>query len=104
MNKSNFLSSAEQIKEDLGHALCLAKWKQVQSFDALYKLYTTIKGHDPEIIAGLVAEDLVNQLDLPVTMMYDKESKFFKHHYRSNWHNQGVMVREIDVIRNQEGW
>jgi hypothetical protein len=25
-------------------------------------------------------------------------------HYRSNWHNQGVMVREIDIIRKQEGW
>jgi hypothetical protein len=32
------------------------------------------------------------------------ESAFFKQHYRSNWHNQGVMVREIDVIRTQEGW
>jgi hypothetical protein len=31
-------------------------------------------------------------------------SKFFKHHYRSNWHNQGLMVQEIDVIRQQEGW
>ena len=29
MSKSKFLSSAEQMKEDLGHALCLAKWKQV---------------------------------------------------------------------------
>ena len=28
-NKSKFLSSAEQMKEDLGPALCLAKWKQV---------------------------------------------------------------------------
>jgi hypothetical protein len=27
-----------------------------------------------------------------------------KHHYRSGWHNQGVMIREIDVIRKQEGW
>jgi hypothetical protein len=79
-------------------------YKQVQSFDALAELYKTIEGHDPELIAGRVAEDLVNQLDLPITMMYDKESKFFKHHYRSNWHNQGVMIREIDVIRNQEGW
>lgn len=34
----------------------------------------------------------------------DTKSKFFKHHYRSGWHNQGVMVREIDVIRRQEGW
>lgn len=29
MKKSKFLSSAEQMKEDLGPALCLAKWKQV---------------------------------------------------------------------------
>ena len=28
-NKSKFLSSAEQMKEQLGTALCLAKWKQV---------------------------------------------------------------------------
>jgi organic radical activating enzyme len=28
-NKSKFLSSAEQMKENLGHAMCLAKWKQV---------------------------------------------------------------------------
>jgi len=27
--KSNFLSNAEQMKQDLGPALCLAKWKQV---------------------------------------------------------------------------
>lgn len=29
MTKSVFLNSAEQMKEQLGHALCLAKWKQV---------------------------------------------------------------------------
>lgn len=28
-NKSKFLISAEQMKDKLGHALCLAKWKQV---------------------------------------------------------------------------
>ena len=28
-NKSRFLNSAERMKEDLGPALCLAKWKQV---------------------------------------------------------------------------
>lgn len=28
-NKSYFLNSAEEAKEKLGHALCLAKWKQV---------------------------------------------------------------------------
>jgi hypothetical protein len=79
-------------------------YKQVQNFDALEELFKTIEGHNPEIIAGRVAEDLVNQLDLPITMMSEKESKFFKHHYRSNWYNQGVLIRELDVIRNQEGW
>lgn len=29
MSKSNFMSAAEQMKENLGPALCLAKWKQV---------------------------------------------------------------------------
>jgi hypothetical protein len=33
-----------------------------------------------------------------------EQSAFFKHHYNSQWRNQGVMVREIDVIRKQEGW
>lgn len=79
-------------------------YKDVQSFDALQDLYASIDGHDPEQIAARVAEDLEAQLDLPITMMYAKESAFFKHHYRSNWHNQGVMIRELDVIRSQEGW
>jgi hypothetical protein len=56
------------------------------------------------LLAGRVAEDLATQLDLPMVTMLGLESKFFKQHYRSNWHNQGVMVKEIDVIRQQEGW
>jgi hypothetical protein len=58
----------------------------------------------PMIAAGRVAEDLSTPLDLPMTVMQGPESAFFKQHYRSNWHNQGVMTREIDVIRRQEGW
>ena len=79
-------------------------YRQVQSFDALEELWSTVKDSVPEILAGRVAEDLVAQLDLPINMLGPAESEFFKQHYRSNWHNQGVMVREIDVIRNQEGW
>ena len=29
MSKSDFMSSAEQMRDQLGHALCLAKWQQV---------------------------------------------------------------------------
>ena len=79
-------------------------YRQVQSFDALAELWATVKDSNPEILSGRVADELVTQLDLPITMMNEAESKFFKHHYRSNWHNRGVMVKEIDVIRNQEGW
>jgi hypothetical protein len=84
----------------------LTAWdhRQVQDFDALEDIWQTVKDHNPELVAGRVAEDLVTQLDLPVNMMNDLESKFFKQHYRSNWNNQGVMIREIDVIRKQEGW
>jgi hypothetical protein len=84
----------------------LTAWdhRLVQDFGVLQELWLTVKDHDPETVAGRVAEDLVTQLDLPINMIGAKESKFFKHHYRSNWHNLGVMVREMDVIRSQEGW
>jgi hypothetical protein len=76
----------------------------VQDFAELEKLWQTVKDYDPELVAGRVAEDLVTQLDLPIVKLEEKESAFFKQHYRSNWHNQGVMIRELDVIRKQEGW
>jgi len=76
----------------------------VQDFAELEKLWSTVKDSDPETVAGRVAEDLATQLDLPITMMLENESAFFKQHYRSNWHNRGVMTREMDVIRQQEGW
>jgi hypothetical protein len=79
-------------------------YRLVQDFTALEDLWNTVKDSDPELLAGRVAEDLVAQLDLPINRLDEQESKFFKHHYRSNWHNLGVMVKEIDVIRQQEGW
>ena len=79
-------------------------YRTVQNFDELAKLWDTVKDSDPELLAGRVAEDLATQLDLPINMILEKESAFFKHHYRSNWYNRGVMIKEIDVIRTQEGW
>jgi hypothetical protein len=76
----------------------------VQDFAELEKLWQTVKDSIPEILSGRVAEDLATQLDLPMITMQAPESAFFKQHYRSNWHNQGVMIREMDVIRAQEGW
>jgi hypothetical protein len=76
----------------------------VQDFSELERLWDTVRDSNPEIVCGRVAEDLATQLNLPMAVMQAPESAFFKQHYRSNWHNQGVMVREMDVIRRQEGW
>lgn len=84
----------------------LTNWDytQVQNFDALEELWQTVKDSDPEQVAGIVAEDLLTQLDLPMTRYDDLGSDLFKMHYKKDWRNRGVMVREIDVIRSQEGW
>jgi hypothetical protein len=63
-----------------------------------------LKNDEPRIIANRIATDLHTQLDLPMLIVESEQSAFFKQHYRSNWHNRGIMTREIDVIRDQEGW
>ena len=84
----------------------LTEWdyREVQDFSALEELWKTVENSNPEILAGRVAEDLATQIGLPINNLGEQESAFFKQHYRSNWHNQGVMVREIDIIKQQEGW
>jgi len=79
-------------------------YREVQSFDALEIIWQEISGQDPDNISRDCEDALKTQLDLPMCMMTESQSRFFKHHYRGNWWNRGVMVREIDVIRKQEGW
>lgn len=79
-------------------------YKKVQDFDELKNIYNTIEGHNPEIVSVKIAGVLSTQLDLPMAMLDENSSKFFKRHYHSNWSNQGIMTRELDVIRRQEGW
>jgi hypothetical protein len=84
----------------------LTDWdfREVQWFDSLEAIWESVKSTDPAEIIQRCTDPLQTQLDLPTAIMTPKQSQFFKHHYRSNWHNQGVMTREIDVIRKQEGW
>lgn len=84
----------------------LTEWdyREVQSFDALEELWKTVADFDPNECMQEYSGSLQQQLDLPMISMTDSQSQFFKHHYRSSWHNRGAMVREIDVIRQQEGW
>ena len=84
----------------------LTSWdyREVQWFDALEALWQQAENNDPDSTIIELQDILKTQLDLPMCDMTARASQFFKHHYRSNWHNQGIMVREIDIIRKQEGW
>jgi hypothetical protein len=77
----------------------LTNWDylQVQNFDALHELWLTVKDEQPEHVSNNIANELHTQLDLPMHMLTVEASAFFKHHYRSNWHNRGVMLREMDA-------
>lgn len=79
-------------------------YKEVQNFDALKLIYDTIDGHNPEQVAARIAPELSTQLDLPMVMLDENASKFFKRHYLNDRRNKGIMIREMDVIRQQEGW
>lgn len=79
-------------------------YREVQSFDALQKIWNEAAPLTAEDVAEQYADILRQQLDLPMISMNADQSRFFKHHYRSNWSNQGVMVREIDIIRKHEEW
>jgi hypothetical protein len=84
----------------------LTNWdyKQVQDFAALETLWNTVKDSNPRILSNQLGPELGTQLDLPMGILEAEQSAFFKYHYRSDWRNRGVMTREIDVIRQQEGW
>jgi len=79
-------------------------YQQVQDFDALTQLWSTVEASEPRHLSNRLGVDLGTQLGLPVSILEAEQSSFFKQHYRNDWQNRGVMVREIDVIRAREGW
>lgn len=80
-------------------------YREVQWFDSLNQIWQDgMQGRDSMQAISSVEEPLITQLDLPMNLMFESQSRFFKHHYRSNWHNVGAMVREMDIIRKQERW
>jgi hypothetical protein len=84
----------------------LTNWDhvQVQDFDALAQWWLTVKESQPQMKSNQLGPELGTQLDLPMAILEAEQSAFFKHHYRGDWINRGIMTREIDVIRQQEGW
>jgi hypothetical protein len=68
-------------------------YKNVQDFDALATLWESFKDDEPEQCTQ-VGDVLRRRLGLPIVDMDPEESAFFKHHYKSNFKNQGIMTRE----------
>lgn len=73
----------------------LENWdhRLVQDFDELASLWNTYSNAEPEHCTN-VGGILRQRLGLPIVDMDPEESKFFKHHYKSNFVNKGIMTRE----------
>jgi hypothetical protein len=66
-------------------------YTQVQNFSVLDDIWEQHKG---SAIYDEVDYQLSNTLGLPLLDLDEEQSKFFKHHYKSNFKNQGIMIRE----------
>lgn len=87
------------------HYLMMREWDhtEVRDFDCLNKLWEIHK-NDDEQVCKTIAEELNQGLGTGIVEFDSEQSKFFKHYINQHWHNRGAMIKEIDVIREQEGW
>ena len=70
-------------------------YTQVQSFDTLQSIWDAeVKHTDVVDEAHSYGDHLCRRLGLPIVDMDPAESRFFKHHYMSQFKNKGPMVRE----------
>ena len=77
------------------YMIMLEGWdhRQVQDFDALAKLWEVFKDDDQDACRR-IGSTLRTRLGLPIVDMGAEESRFFKHHYKSQFANRGPMIRE----------
>lgn len=76
----------------------------VQWFDNYPVLWEESKDRNPATYAEKIGEALHDKLGLPICTLSPEQSKFFKRHYQTDYHNQGPLVTEMEVIRRIEGW
>lgn len=84
----------------------LTDWnaQNVQWFDNYVEMWEEYGHRDPETEAEVLGMTLSDKLGLPMCMFSAEQSKFFKRHLNANRYNRGPLVREMDVIREIEGW
>lgn len=88
------------------HLTMLSDWnaKEVQWFDNISVMWEEHKDRNPEKEAEEIGKVLVEKLGLPICTLNAEQSKFFKRHYSADKYNRGPLVKEMDVIREIEGW
>lgn len=70
-------------------------YRQVQDFEYLGNLWNDfVETDSSEEHCKQLGEELRTRLGLPIIDMNAEQSKFFKHHYKSNFQNKGIMARE----------
>jgi hypothetical protein len=79
-------------------------YTKVQWFDDIAEVWQ--KNEHTMDLFGMtqISDTLSTKLGLPMCTLTTDQSKFFKRHYNSDKHNLGPLVREMDVIRQIEGW
>jgi hypothetical protein len=68
-------------------------YRDVQDFDVLARLWESFKQDGPDQCKS-VGDVLRKKLGMPIVDMDPEESKFFKHHYKSQHKNTGIMTKE----------
>lgn len=71
-------------------------YTEVQDFNKLRELYDKDDGYWEKSVS--------TRLGLPLDLYDEEQSKFFKHFYVKSHQQMKFMDREIDVIREREGW
>jgi len=84
----------------------LTDWNahNVQWFDNYISMWEEYKDKDPERELTILGLPLSDKLGLPMCTMDSVQSKFFKRHYNADKYNRGPLVREMDIVREMEGW
>lgn len=75
----------------------LSDWDytEVQDFEKLKDYWdNTVHKFEIDSFVNLFTDDLRRCLNLPVVNLDAEQSKFFKHHYNSQFKNKGIMCRE----------
>lgn len=88
------------------HMTMLTDWdhRDVQWFDNYLSMWDKVKNEDVLELSEAYGLELKNKLDLPICVLDKIQSKFFKRHYQADKYNRGPLVKEMDVIREIEGW